>query len=435
MKYLYTILITLLTYSFSYSQDTLYVVPEGAEPNYPNISAALDSANSGDIILVSSGNYSESILIDKSINILPLVNDGNFTISNNVTIYSNSGGEDEVFNIVISGATFTSNISQSTYINPNAKFFDISFIDCNVLGSLSLNSSVIRFSSYFSKFSNNISLKSIKELIGNEFINNTENIKSISIVSSAQNYLLNGHECKVYANNFLNYYISFSSHTNLDYQPSTFLFKNNFFRINISDSNLRGVFRFYQVPILSPIKIINNSFDLSLINWEGQLINASHTSSNDNNLTVYCESNIIFTDNSTKKLFNFGGGNDLLFVNNNLFNIDSISITDLFYLDQNGGYNLVEFSSNYNVDNELSLSIIDSVGTCLSNNCIDKGKNSIEYRDIDNTRNDLGTNGGPHSWSNYHNGSGPKVIDINIPSIIAPGMNISINGKGVNIND
>jgi parallel beta-helix repeat protein len=54
------------------------------EGNYSSIQEAIDTSNKGDIILVYSGNYSENIIVNKSINLIG-------SDKNNVTIYGNKG--------------------------------------------------------------------------------------------------------------------------------------------------------------------------------------------------------------------------------------------------------------------------------------------------------------------------------------------------------
>jgi hypothetical protein len=146
-----------LTYSFSYSQDTLYVVPEGAEPNYPNISTALDSANSGDIILVTSGSYSDVITIDKSVTIAPLSQGENYYINNNLrfNLINEISDLPTIYDVDITGAIFSSHIS---YINDgnDRNVFNLSFISCDFSSTAYFHSRNIFFNSYYSYFNSQI---------------------------------------------------------------------------------------------------------------------------------------------------------------------------------------------------------------------------------------------------------------------------------------
>ena len=68
-----------------------------------------------------------------------------------------------------------------------------------------------------------------------------------------------------------------------------------------------------------------------------------------------------------------------------------------------------------------------------------QGKNSVEYRDIDNTVNDIGILGGPNTWTNYHDNETDgtsRIIELTVPSIIYPIGNttIDIKGKAISTN-
>ena len=96
----------------------------------------------------------------------------------------------------------------------------------------------------------------------------------------------------------------------------------------------------------------------------------------------------------------------LLVNSNSLFESDNI-YDDTF-----------ESTSSINATN-----LNDSSGVPLTNLLTvteNLGLDVIEYRDIDDTQNDIGTWGGPHSWANYHTpsiGKG-KIIDLNLISTL-----------------
>ena len=66
------------------------------------------------------------------------------------------------------------------------------------------------------------------------------------------------------------------------------------------------------------------------------------------------------------------------------------------------------------------------------------GSTDAACRDIDNTVNDIGTYGGPHSWENYHSNSDSKaqILDLEIPyyQVILPGVEIQFNSKAIHKN-
>ena len=66
------------------------------------------------------------------------------------------------------------------------------------------------------------------------------------------------------------------------------------------------------------------------------------------------------------------------------------------------------------------------------------GSTNADCRDIDNTVNDIGTYGGPHSWENYHSSSVSKaqILDLEIPyyQVILPGVQLQFNSKAIHKN-
>jgi hypothetical protein len=64
---------------------------------------------------------------------------------------------------------------------------------------------------------------------------------------------------------------------------------------------------------------------------------------------------------------------------------------------------------------------------------VNRGHASIQFQDIDMTRNDPGTYGGPYSWDNYNNiGAGKaRVYDLNMPFEIWPGQTPTIKAGAV----
>ena len=51
--------------------------------------------------------------------------------------------------------------------------------------------------------------------------------------------------------------------------------------------------------------------------------------------------------------------------------------------------------------NNSQVTFDNTNGKITSGTGINQGNNSIEYYDIDMTRNDMGTYGGPNSWDNF----------------------------------
>ena len=61
----------------------------------------------------------------------------------------------------------------------------------------------------------------------------------------------------------------------------------------------------------------------------------------------------------------------------------------------------------------------------------DEGHPGIRYFDINMTRNDIGTDGGPYSWNNYWGSSTGKgvVYDLDMPFEYWTGQSATINAK------
>ena len=71
-------------------------------------------------------------------------------------------------------------------------------------------------------------------------------------------------------------------------------------------------------------------------------------------------------------------------------------------------------------------------GSCIDTMyCVDKGLPALQFYDIDMTRNDLGTFGGPKSIDNYRvSGTGnARIYDLDIPFEIWPGQTPQVNAK------
>ena len=87
----------------------------------------------------------------------------------------------------------------------------------------------------------------------------------------------------------------------------------------------------------------------------------------------------------------------------------------------------------YDVNLNSNSNDIDDNGGYIGGGYIDSGSNDIRYRDIDNTPSDFGTYGGPYCWQNIREGSGPRIVSLNLPSTIMglPGANYTFDGKAI----
>jgi len=78
---------------------------------------------------------------------------------------------------------------------------------------------------------------------------------------------------------------------------------------------------------------------------------------------------------------------------------------------------------------------VDALGRATGTNQIDQGSPSLEYYDIDLTRNDMGTFGGPYSIDNYMNTADGKarVYDLNMPFEIWSGSTPQVKAEATHI--
>ena len=113
------------------------------------------------------------------------------------------------------------------------------------------------------------------------------------------------------------------------------------------------------------------------------------------------------------------------------------SSLQLFYNYLKGYNNGNPFGGNEVVGNQripyntVALTV-DADGRCNdSTYCVDKGSTALQYYDIDMTRNDLGTFGGPHSIDNYLEvGTGnARIYDLDMPFEIWSGQTPQVKAK------
>ena len=181
------IILILCTIIFCYSStnvkaktgDFIYVGGTGLG-KYSSIQDAIDNSNHSDTIIVFAGNYSENLIINKSINLLGLD-------KNNVTIYGNNGLYSLLIkspNITISGFTITKS-------NVGILLSGLDYNFCNIKNNIiSNNNEAIRL---INSSNNNISENIIKQNLNfgivlyeskfNIIYNNTfiENNKAINL--------------------------------------------------------------------------------------------------------------------------------------------------------------------------------------------------------------------------------------------------------------
>jgi hypothetical protein len=120
------------------------------------------------------------------------------------------------------------------------------------------------------------------------------------------------------------------------------------------------------------------------------------------------------------------------------FQYNFTNYTDNYFLEGSGTIQTIA-NNTYNSTLYYNTTSQNSLGNVTSSAGINAGSQLPECRDIDNTQNDIGTFGGPHSWSNYHNSSTSmaQILDLEIPyyQIVLPGTQINFKSKAIHKNE
>jgi len=396
----------------TYGAD-LFVYPNAQSPDYADIQSAIDAASNGDNIYIDTASFIGNININKTLSLYPLHKGGMYTINgaltltliNNRTIYIqglNGGGV---------SSSFSGNYTDSASVILNG---------CEFSSAVSIdNNYSIRSFIYYSTFNSTVSLDAC-ELIGNTFngqvniypnqYTSNPNPPSIKIYannfsySSTQLSILYAYYSNIHiANNFF-YYTNSSNNiyinANSSYKADKVIIENNIFKTAYTGgSSIYNV----QVSYSDFLFIRNNYFDVST-----NYTNYNHRGVGSSMIGIY-DFQYNFTNTSDGN-FNEGSGTIQTIANNTYSTSLSYGTTS-----QNSLGN-VTTSAGQNVGSQLP-----------------------ECRDIDNTQNDIGTFGGPHSWSNYHNSSTSmaQILDLEIPyyQIVLPGTQIEFKSKAIHKNE
>ena len=394
----------------TYGAD-LFVYPNAQSPDYADIQSAIDASSNGDNIYIDTASFIGNIDINKTLSLYPLHKGGMYTINgaltltliNNRTIYIqglNGGGV---------SSYFSGNVSDSASVILNG---------CEFSSSVSINSGYsIRSFIYYSTFNSSVNLDAC-ELIGNTFNgqvtiypNQAQFAVPPSIKIYANNFSYSSTQLNInyayysnihIANNFF-YYTTSSKNIAIDggssYKADKVIIENNIFKDSYTGSSSSSSYQI-QVYYSDFLFIRNNYFDV----YTGYYNRGVQTSS----IGIY-DFQYNFT-NTTNNYFSEGSGTIQTIANNTY-----------------------STSLSYNTTSQNSLG---NVTTSAGQNV---GFQLPECRDIDNTQNDIGTYGGPHSWSNYHNSSTSmaQILDLEIPyyQIVLPGTQINFKSKAIHKNE
>lgn len=428
MKKIFTILFTISC--FLVNAADLYVLPNASAPYYASISDAVTAANTGDRVLIAPGTYIGNITISgKTITLSPMESGNDYSIAGDLFLDQSVSGD---FIQTIIGANLNGRFEYSgTTGNTNAKNL-VNIIDCYIVGTVSLNSYSLLVNMFYSTFEASINLYASNEIIGNEFLHGTDNSKVLEINQCKYNNGTADNTIKIFANHFKNRKLVINPASNHSWL-SDIEIANNYFDWNEDADYVRMIYIHGDNDI--PSLIENNTFQRRYCYESYDFIYIGNSSS------IRIRNNIFYDGNGVNNhRFQFSS-NTILIFEYNLFNQPAFTLNSSSSL---GGWfsslpSSYVIANNYFNSDSWNTSNISGDGILSTADAVNRGKDVIECRDIDDTRNDLGTAGGPHAWTNYHHnnavGSG-QIIDIDMPFTIygLPGVSLNIDGKSVNTN-
>jgi len=428
MKKIFTILFTISC--FLVNAADLYVLPNASAPYYASISDAVTAANTGDRVLIAPGTYIGNITISgKTITLSPMESGNDYSIAGDLFLDQSVSGD---FIQTLIGANLNGRFQYSgTTGNTNAKNL-VNIIDCYIVGTVSLNSYSLLVNMFYSTFNSDISVYASNEIIGNVFLPGTDSYKHLTISQCNFNNGTADNTIKIFANHFQNRKLEISPSSSYSWLSDVEI-ANNYFDWNNQASNERMIYCSGDNDI--PYLIENNTFRRECLYASYDFISIANSSN------IRIRNNVFYDANCYNDYrFQFSS-NTILIFEYNLFNQPAFTLNSSSYL--NGWFTSLPSSyviaNNYFNSETWNTSNISGDGILSTADAVNRGKDVIECRDIDDTRNDLGTSGGPHAWENYHHnnavGSG-QIIDIDMPFTIygLPGVSLDINGKSVNTN-
>jgi len=388
----------LMLTGFSLLADDLYVNSSGLDGTYYTIQEAVDAANDGDNIYISTvGTYSEDVLINKTVFLIAGVPDEQFTLSGEIQITAGSGPFEATIigmnngSVVSSGADpsdkVTVNLISSFISSVNfATNYDVHLYDCIVYNSTTIRNGQVKGST----------LSSLT--ISGDNSSNTDTVKIMGNYINSIYYSNTDHYFEI-CNNMIDGYVTPDNYDS-NFQYHSPLYINNW------NTTGGGTNLISNNTIISDLTLYYNNqiyaygirFDYGT---DGQNVvivnNYIFTEANNTSYSSYDHTYCMY---SSSGLDNAYIANNYYYESsNNVYGIDGFDLSSL--IDNQSGYNWA-----YN----------STTGEISGGDGVDLGLDWIEYRDIDNTTNDIGTAGGPHTWSNYNTIQGKAaVIDLELP--------------------
>lgn len=395
MKYVFiAILLTCLTYK---SDASILLVKEyGVNNTYTSIQAALNAAANNDTIVVydkpSGQNWIENITIDKNIWLMHPVDTVRFKLFGSITIVPKAGMDLYLIGYDLQGNSIGVTTTNATATSSNRAKITVS--NCQNITAINLNQDWIDARVFFNTLNitgdinfrhgfaiGNVNTGFIQTIL--ESTTAAQNDSILIIGNKTSRVIVDTREHFVVANNY-------STQSNGQISWGIELYTRNNSGISICTNN-------------------------TMINFYGILTYSYNNTRITNNIVWHSQNGQWYGVQAAN-----GGNGGTPFISHNLFRWG----------------NLVQYSLNnelnYFANNNSASGAVDTWGRASSGNtaCIDKGLYLGEYYDINLTRNDLGTYGGPYSIDNYINANNSKagVLYINMPHFLT-NINQLINVK------
>ena len=399
-----------LLFNFQTYASDIYVNSSGASGTYTTLSSALTAASDGDRIIISTlMNLIEDVTISKSVTITSAASGSSFVLNGTMTIEAVANKEIRLIGAELDELSFTS--GTATDANDCKVYLIDSQVSTNIsttVTGLSLNLM------YCNDTDLEVSFK-YGSIIGSS-------IKSFFLQSgsgTAQN-----DTTKIIGNKF-------TYQCRIENQDHNFLIANNYFLENLYYS-YQLYLLYVKVSNSGTSNIFNNTF-VSLTGYSSYGNNLYFQNNYDySNVNVF-NNYFVHNGNSSSSTYNKHIGGSSLSTSNQPMVLYNVFVSNY---GANGGVYWNTNLSNTNHNQAVTFSgntYNSSTGKVTAGKGINEGNNGIEFYDIDMTRNDVGTYGGPYSWDNFHNTATGKarVYNLDVPFELWMGQTPSLKADAV----
>ena len=408
MKKKISTLIFLLAAINNFLAADIYVNSSGASGTYNTLSAAHQAANDGDRIIISTLlTLIEDVTISKSVTITSAASGSSFVLDGTMTIEANANKEIRLIGADLDALSFTS----GTATDSTACFFYL--IDSQVSSNISTTISGLSFNMLYCDDTDlQVSFK-YGSIIGSKVL-------KFYIHSGSGN--AQDDTTKIIGNKFTNYCEIYN-------QDHNFLVANNYFITS-------GVYQLYldfpKVLNSGTSNILNNTF-VSTNNYVAHGNNLYFESNYDySNINVF-NNYFVHNGNYNNSTYNKHIGGNYISSNNQPMILYNVFVSNY---GSNGGVYWNTNLSNSNNNQAVTFTgntYSSSTGKVTAGVGINEGNNGIQFYDIDMTRNDVGTYGGPFSWDNFHNTATGKarIFNLDVPSEVWMGQTPNLKADAV----